>query len=84
MTYRLGWLNHWSKKHESDDPRVIIRYTQADDGWFEHEYSYYFIANNDAAAIEKAREYVEHSGDNIEVWSLYNRDTKETIATEED
>lgn len=84
MKYRLTWINHWSEKRESNDPRIIIRYAQESDGWYEHEYIYYFDADNDDKAKEKALEYIKQSDDDIDIFSLINRETKETILTEEE
>lgn len=84
MTYRLSWLEHWSTKRDSADPRVITRFTEESDGWYEHEHFYYFMADNDEQAKTKAREYVEKSNNTIEVFSLFNRETKQVILTEEE
>lgn len=84
MQYRLGWLNHWSTKREALDTRVIVKYTQESDGWYEHLYIYYFYALNDVEAKNKAKEYVEKSQDDIDIFSVTNRNTKEVILTEED
>ena len=83
MNYRLTWLNHWSTQRETADPRVLIRYTEMDDGWYEHEYIYYFMAGNDAEAKQKALEYIRQSDETIDIFSVYNRQTKKTILTEE-
>jgi len=84
MTYRLIWGEHWSTKRESLDPRVLVRYEEEEDGYFRHEYIYYFNADSDEHAREKAREYVKTSQDDIEVFSVLNRETKEVILTEEE
>lgn len=83
MTYRLSWINHWSEERESDDPRVIIRYTKIDYDQIEHEYHLYFMSENDETAKDDARAYVENH-DTIDVFSLYNRETKTVILTEEE
>lgn len=83
MIYRLTWLNHWSTKQEAEDSRVIIRYTSDDDGWYEHEYILYFDSENDDTAKQYVREYTKKD-ETIEIFSLYNRQTKVTIFTEED
>ncbi len=84
MDYRLSWMNHWSTKREATDPRVLIRYAEESDGWFEHEYIYYFMSDNDEEAKRKALEYIEQSDEEIDIFSVTNRKTKEVILTEED
>lgn len=84
MNYALGWLEHWSTKRESLDPRVITLFNEEGDGWFEHERIWYFIADSDVEAKQKALEFVGNSQDEIEVFGLSNRDTKQTILTEEE
>lgn len=84
MDYRLSWINHWSEERESTDPRVIIRYTKVDYDQIEHEYFYYFMADNDEHAKSKALEFIKQSGEEIEIFSVMNRKTKEVILTEED
>lgn len=81
MKYRLNWLEYWSTKRESLDPRVITLFNEESDGWFEHERILYFIESNDTKAKDVARRYVETSDDEIEVFSL-SRDNK-VILTEE-
>jgi hypothetical protein len=76
-------MNHWSSMREADGPRVLIRYTEEADGWYEHEYHYYFIADDDKGAKEKALDYINKSTEAIDVFTLFNRVTKETILTEE-
>lgn len=84
MKYALMWSNHWSTKHESFDPRVIVRYTEESDGWFEHRYMYYFIAEDNDDAISKATQFVDlYSGvEPIEIYSLFD-EKREVIMTEE-
>jgi hypothetical protein len=84
MDYRLSWFEHWSEQRESLDPRVITRYAQQPDGWYEHEHIYYFMADDDKQAREKALKYINESSDTIEVFSVFNRKTKEVILTEEE
>lgn len=86
MNYRLTWIEHWSFMHESDDPRVLIRYTEEEDGGetqYTHEYILYFNADNDGAAREYVRKYIDDSSENIEIFNLVNRKTKQVIMTEE-
>lgn len=80
MKYRLGWLEHWSTKRESIDPRVITLFNEESDGWYEHERLLYFIESSDKKAIAFVKKYIEDS-DTIEVFSL-SRDDK-VIFTEE-
>lgn len=84
MDYRLSWMNHWSTKHEAEDPRVLIRYAEESDGWWEHEYIYYFMADSDEQAKEKALAFINSSSEEIEIFSVTNRKTKEVIFTEEE
>ena len=86
MKYRLGWLAHWSTKHVPSDDRVIVTYHRESDGWYEHEYFYYFIADTDEEAKLKAKKFIDqYSGDDgLEIYSVSNTQTGETILTEEE
>lgn len=85
MKYRLGWLAHWSTKREPSDPRVTVMYHQESDGWWEHEYLFYFIADNDEDAKVLATEFINGyaNSEELDVYSLVNIATNETILTEE-
>lgn len=85
MKYRLGWMAHWSTKHVPSDDRVIVTYQEELDGWWEHYYNYYFMANTDEEAKLKAKKFIDqYSDDDLEIYGLTNLDTKETILTEEE
>lgn len=84
MKYKLTWLNHWSEKRKAADPRIIIRYAEEPDGWWEHEYIYYFLAADNDDAISKATQFVDlYSGiEDIEIYSLTD-EKGNVIMTEE-
>lgn len=81
MKYRLNWLEYWSTKNDSLDPRVITLFNKESDGWFEHERLLYFFKDSDEEAIEFVKKYLDTTQDQIEVFSL-NKGHK-TIFTEE-
>lgn len=83
MRYALSWLEHWSTKREAADPRIITLFNEEDDGWYEHERLFYFIAGDDTEAKAKATKFIEGYSDPIEVFSVTNRKTGAVIMTEE-
>lgn len=83
MKYRLDWINTWSEQREATDPRVIVQYEEQPDGWFEHYYHYYTYQDNDEQARQAAMDFIENSGEDIEVFSLLDENDK-VIMTEED
>jgi hypothetical protein len=84
MNYALHWGEYWSTKYPSFDDRVIVRYTQEDDGWWRHDFSLYFIAKSDDEARKYIKKFMRNYGEPIGVYSLENRDSHTVIATEED
>lgn len=84
MEYKLTWMEHWSEMRDADDPRVIVRWTEELDGWYEHEYAWYFIADGDDEARGMVADFIAASSDLFEIWSLMNKTTGKIVATEED
>lgn len=84
MNYRLNWIEHWSEKHESADPRVPVRHNEVEPNWYEHECFYYFDAISENEAKDKAKLFMKEYPIGIDVFSLYNRKTKQVILTEEE
>lgn len=83
MKYRLGWLAHWSEKHEPEKD-VVVTYHQQSDGWWEHEYYYYFIADNDEQAMTETMKFIKKSSEGIDIYSVVRLKDDEIIMTEED
>lgn len=83
MDYRLTWYECWSTQREADDPRVLIRYEEQDDGWWEHQCHLYFNADSNQEARKYVEKYIAGSSSIFEVYTLVNRATKQVVMTEE-
>ena len=83
MKYRLSWLAHWSEKHTPEEG-VTVTYHQQSDGWWEHEYFYYFNAKDDKDAITKTMQFIKQSSEDIDIYSVINLGNDKVVMTEED
>lgn len=83
MKYELVWLAHWSEKHTPEEG-VTVTYHQQSDGWWEHEYCYYFTADNDEQAMTETMKFIKKSSEDIDIYSVLRLKDNEIIMTEED
>ena len=81
--YSLAWLAHWSEKHKPEKD-VVVTYHQQSDGWWEHEYHYYFTAENDKQAITETMKFIRKSAEDIDIYSVTDLENDKVIMTEED
>lgn len=82
MKYKMVWVEYWSEKHKPSDDRIIVRYMEQNDGWYEHEYIYYFLADNDTQAREKANTFLDEHSEALEAFSVLDSNDN-VILTEE-